>query len=206
MICNNAKLIRCVKTAEIILAKHRGVRLQTHEALRERVSDLATHGGARVNMEMLTIVTWGQYMGDWQGQPIAYRARKLPDNLEPTADFVRRADQWWTQNIVRDVASSVAAQRGSATAAEEEKPGAARNVLVVSHGGLMHVLLQHLIESRRVRVAQGVDVGRYRFPNTSVTVIDVDAQGRGTVVMFGDTTHLDVEFVGAETNADDVEH
>ncbi|KIP12346.1 hypothetical protein PHLGIDRAFT_27466 [Phlebiopsis gigantea 11061_1 CR5-6] len=77
------------------------------------------------------------------------------------------------------------------------------NVLVVSHGGWLHVLLQNLIESRKVKTGKGVDVGRYKSSNASVTVVEVENSGKGSVVLFADTTHLDDELV--ESNADIVE-
>jgi 2,3-bisphosphoglycerate-dependent phosphoglycerate mutase len=147
-------------------------------------------------------------MGDMQGELVQTWRGRLPANVEPVADFVQRADRWWKDTVVRYTASSLAAAvKGGSEGkpeTEDREPGTS-NVLVVSHGGWMHVLLQNLIESRRVSTAQGVDVGRYRFPNASVTVIEVEASGKGSLVLFADTTHLDVELVRADTNADDVE-
>jgi len=179
---HSSDLTRAVKTAEIVLEKHPGVALQTHEALRER------------------------HMGNMQGQSIAaWRNSELPANMESAAAFVQRADRWWQDTIVRcaATASAAAASGGMDGGARPEEERSEQNVLLVSHGGLIHVMLQNLIESRKLRLAKGVHVGRYRFPNASVTVVEVGEDGRGTVVLFADTTHLDVELV--EGNVDVVE-
>lgn len=134
-------------------------------------------------------------MGDMQGASVAaWRGQALPANMEPAAVFAQRADRWWKTHVLK-LAQSLAGKGG-----DTQSPAA---VLVVSHGGLLHVLLQSLIESRRVALAAGVETGRYRFSNASVTVVEVEGDGRGTAVLFGDTTHLEDELV--EGNADDVE-
>lgn len=132
-------------------------------------------------------------MGDLEGKEIS--AWKGPSaNLEPAAMFLTRADQWWKEVVLRSVESPAQGD------GEAEEP---KRILVVSHGGLMHVLVQNLIESRKVRVGRGVDVGRYRFPNASISVIEVERNKTGTLVSFADTTHLDVEFI--EGNVDDLD-
>lgn len=177
---HSSDLQRAMKTAETILQKHPGVVLQTHAALRERD------------------------MGSMQGQSVAAWRGGLPADMESAIAFMQRADRWWHETVVRQARAATAggsvgggARAAGAAAAEQH------NVLVVSHGGLIHVVLQNLVESRKLRLAEGVDVGRYRVPNASVTVVEVDEGGRGTVLMFADRTHLDVELV--EENADVVE-
>ncbi|THG97699.1 hypothetical protein EW026_g4354 [Hermanssonia centrifuga] len=137
-----------------------------------------------------------RYMGDMQGVRISEWEGPMPANMEPAADFATRADQWWKKSV-QSYVSSVTSRRGGATS---EGPA---HILVVSHGGLIRVLLQGLIGSRHVRCAEGVDVGRYRCSNASVTVIEVDESGKGTLLLFADTAHLDVELV--EGNVDVVD-
>lgn len=115
--------------------------------------------------------------------------------------FVQRADQWWKNTIIRYAASAAPGDADADGGAGEDC--SEKNVLVVSHGGLIHVMLQNLIESRRLRLGANVHVGRYRFPNASVTVVEMEETGRGTVVLFADTTHLNAELV--EDNADIIE-
>lgn len=138
-------------------------------------------------------------MGDMQGIAMPHWRGALPANMEPAAAFVARADRWWSDTVLR-VASARAMHDGELRGSEKAEE---ENVLVVSHGGLMHVLLQNLIESRKLRTGRGVDVGRYRFPNASVTVIEVEKNGKGTVQLFADTTHLETELL--DGNADIVE-
>jgi len=52
-----------------------------------------------------------------------------------------------------------------------------------------------------VRCAKGVKVGKCL--NGSITVIEVEKNGKGKVVSFGDTTHLVVDLV--QVNADVLE-
>ncbi|OBZ65776.1 hypothetical protein A0H81_14338 [Grifola frondosa] len=76
----SSDLSRAVKTAEIILEKHPGVRLEKHEALRERGS--------------------GQHMGDWQGRSV-YNRGEAPENMEAVVDFMTRGVWWWKEVVVR---------------------------------------------------------------------------------------------------------
>ena len=147
-------------------------------------------------------------MGALQGREVGAWRSELPADMEPAVAFMQRADQWWKDTIVRYAASAAAPNGADRDGADEggarahKGTGSERNVLVVSHGGLIHVMLQNLIESRKLQLAEGVHVGRYRFPNASVTVVEVGTDGRGTVLLFADRTHLDVELV--EENVDDV--
>ena len=67
-------------------------------------------------------------------------------------------------------------------------PEEPRNVLVVSHGGLIGILLQALRRGT-VRVDNGVRVTKCM--NASITVIEVDpATAKGKIVQYSDTSHL----------------
>ena len=140
-----------------------------------------------------------------QGQGVAAWRGALPADMEPAIAFMQRADRLWHETVVRHARAAAAGAADGNVAGGARAAGATaeqNNVLVVSHGGLIHVMLQNLVESRKLRLAEGVDVGRYRLPNASVTVVEVDEGGRGTVLMFADRTHLDVELV--EENVYDV--
>ncbi|KAJ3523719.1 hypothetical protein NM688_g8680 [Phlebia brevispora] len=146
-------------------------------------------------------------MGDMQGKPMSEWHGPLPENVEPAANFAGRADKWWKGVIVRYV-NSVGQRRGREMLAvgEAERPELdPADILVVSHGGLIRTLVQSLIGSRKVVCAEGVEVdqSRLKCPNASVTVIEVDKAGKGRLVLWADTTHLDVELV--ENNVDVVE-
>lgn len=133
-------------------------------------------------------------MGDMEGQAIGNWKGSLPANMESSAAFTARADKWWNDTILRYASSDRAEAKAS------EGPA---SVLVVSHGGLMHVMVQSLIERKKLKAAKGVKLGKFRFPNASVSVIEVDDNKKGTLAMFADTTHLNVELV--EGNVDIVD-
>ncbi|KAI0780579.1 phosphoglycerate mutase-like protein [Trametes elegans] len=181
----SSDLLRAKKTAEIILEKHPGVELQTTEALRER------------------------YMGDWQGASVHGRGAP-PANLEPVADFVARSTQWWKTTVERHAQRKAAELRALPTThapppadpnggADGEVEGfAPAHILVVSHGGLIGTLVTSLVGSGKVRAAEGVGVGRCF--NASITVVELEEDGRGVLVSYADTTHLNVDLV--QENAD----
>lgn len=143
-------------------------------------------------------------MGSIEGTKID-RARRisLPPNAESAKAFSARAANWWKEIILPYTISGLYKE-------DEERQ---RNILVVSHGGLMHVLVQDLLESGQVVFEQSSKLGlltRHSIPNASISVIqlpvqskEVDKEAPGTVVLFADTTHLDVEFVNG--NADVVD-
>ncbi|KAI0636623.1 phosphoglycerate mutase-like protein [Trametes polyzona] len=166
-------LVRASKTAEIILENHPGVKLEVTEALRER------------------------FMGDWQGANVHNRG-PAPPNLEPVADFAARSVGWWHTTIAR-----LAQRKAAALASSAEGDGAFEpaHVLVVSHGGLIGTLVTSLVGSRELRVAEGVRLTRCF--NASISVVEVEQDGRGVLVSYADTTHLDVGLV--QENADVVE-
>ena len=152
-------------------------------------------------------------MGDMQGKSIAEWKGPMPANMESAAALAMRADRWWKNSITRYV-SSLAHRRQSSQRTGGGKEVAASDaeangkepayILVVSHGGLIRVLLQGLLGARKIVCDEGVELdGRMRCPNASVTVIEVEKDGHGTLMAFADTTHLDLELV--ENNVDVVE-
>ncbi|EIW60260.1 phosphoglycerate mutase-like protein [Trametes versicolor FP-101664 SS1] len=134
-----------------------------------------------------------RFMGDWQGRDMHARGDP-PANLEPVAHLSTRAVQWWNTTVAR-LAQRKAAELASAGDASTFAPA---HVLVVAHGGLIGTLVTTLTGSRKVRAAQGVVVGRCF--NASISVVDVEEDGRGVLVSYADTTHLDVDLV--QENAD----
>ncbi|TBU65475.1 phosphoglycerate mutase-like protein [Dichomitus squalens] len=198
----SSDLQRAKKTAEIVLESHPNVQLETTEALRER------------------------YMGEWQGGSVARRTDPPPD-LEPVIDFTTRSVGWWNSTVVRhaqrkaaelkkkrsSIAAAKAGSNGDAgkanghtealngDAADEELLGLdfePVHILAVSHGGLIGSLITNLIGSRKLQAAEGVAVG-WCF-NASISVIDIDETGKGVLVSYADTTHLDGDVL--EHNAD----
>ncbi|CAL1705573.1 unnamed protein product [Somion occarium] len=130
-----------------------------------------------------------RYMGDLQGRRLSELRNTSPANVESVSDFSKRAVRWWNSIVQRHVLS-----------VQQEELETPLNILVTTHGGLIRILLQGLIGSRKLRWGQGVKLGRCL--NASVTVINLEGNGKGEVVSFADTTHLNVELV--EVNADTV--
>ena len=147
-------------------------------------------------------------MGDWQGGNIVDRGDP-PANLEPLADLSARCLKWWNECVVRHAHGHGARARtglGSPSSLEGDEEAALEvdpelepeHILVVSHGGLIGTLVKGLLGSRKVRAAEGVVVGRCF--NASISVVELDARGRGVLVSYADTTHIDGELV--QENAD----
>ena len=167
-------------------------------------------------------------MGDWQGASIANRGRP-PANIEPVNDFVSRGMKWWNESILRHaqrkaselqrirkvLSAAVHGQIGHAHAngSARPQPGDAElfrdadadlefepvQILAVSHGGLIGTLVTNLLGSRKLREGEGVVVGRCF--NASISVVDLYEDGKGVLVSYADTTHLNVDLVVKE-NAD----
>lgn len=73
-----------------------------------------------------------------------------------------------------------------------------RDVLIVSHSGLIGVLLQTLCNGT-VQAEKGVRLTRCL--NASITVIEIEAaSGKGRIIRFSDVSHLTVPVV--EENVD----
>ncbi len=144
-------------------------------------------------------------MGEMQGKLGSAWRGPLPQDMEPAAQLAQRADKWWTGVVVR-YAHSVGRRRASPSGGENAEMPEPAAILVVSHGGLIRALLQGLIGSRKVVWGEGVrpdqSLATSSSANAAVTVIEVGADGKGTLVLFSDTAHLDEELVA---NADIVE-
>lgn len=129
-------------------------------------------------------------MGALQG--LAYRARHAlgaaasVDWERPDA-FAARTVKWWNSAIV-----GRASRLGTTDA---ETPVC---VLVTTHGGVVGILIETLLGSRKLICDNGVVITRCF--NASITVIELDEKGKGTLMSYADTTHLDVDFV--HTNVD----
>lgn len=144
----------------------------------------------------------------------------IPVNAETPAAFATRAIQWWNSKIVQrhaqapSSATRASQDKGQEVSSEDANASSVlpdslsslqtnttSNVLVVSHGGVIGTLAVGLLGSRKLRCAKGVAVGRCM--NASISVVEVDENGKGVLVSFGDTTHLDGELV--EVNVDEME-
>lgn len=117
-----------------------------------------------------------QFMGQLQGKHV--KLARLPslwdDSMETKEDFTDRVMAWWDETL-QHLASLPTGD-------------APRRVLVTSHGGFIGTLVHTLIESGKAVSAKGVVL--WRCHNSSVSIIDVQEDGKGVVVQFGDVSHL----------------
>ncbi len=155
-------------------------------------------------------------MGDWQGGSIAKRLDP-PPNLEPIVDFMARSVKWWNESILRHAQSNASelesklkhlaaqsdAQAPEPTTTATDISGLELDfepvhILAVSHGGLIGNLVTNLIGSRKVRAAEGVTISRCF--NASISVVELYPDGKGVLLSYADTTHLNGDLV--QDNAD----
>ncbi|TFK42375.1 phosphoglycerate mutase-like protein [Crucibulum laeve] len=132
-----------------------------------------------------------RYMGSLQGSSMAPGARMVSavdETVENGSEFVKRGVRWWNRRIV-DYARSLPPR---------ETP---YNILVVSHGGFIGTLTRNLIESRKVKCAK--DVVIWKCFNTSISIIELGENGKGTLLQYGGIAHLEDKAV--ESNADEVD-
>jgi broad specificity phosphatase PhoE len=104
-----------------------------------------------------------------------------------------RANAWWREALL----PWVKAHWDAAELGRETSQGR-RDVLIVSHAGLIGILLQSLCKGT-VRVGSGVRLTG--CANASITVIEIEtASGKGKIARYSDVSHLRVPI--AEENAD----
>jgi probable phosphoglycerate mutase len=155
-----------------------------HKELRERVS-------CSKNQKKNSLAWCSQGMGDMEGKPGRTKGAKLAlahdETIETAAEFSHRVVGWWKRVILGQVLSR---QKGSN----------AIGVLVATHGGVITTLTRELVGSRKVRCGDGVII--WQCMNASITVIEVDEDGQGELVRFGDVAHLQETEAPIASNAD----
>jgi broad specificity phosphatase PhoE len=109
-------------------------------------------------------------------------------SIETSESFVGRALEWWNNSVLQYLS----------TAPARDTP---YQILVVSHGGWIGTLVRTLVNSRKLRTAEGIALGKCF--NVSVTRIEMTDDRDGRVTKYGDISHLVSKRV--ETiNADEV--
>ena len=101
--------------------------------------------------------------------------------------------------VVRESDSDLTCTSGAVADADADLEFEPVHILAVSHGGLIGTLVTNLLGSRKLREGEGVVVGRCF--NASISVVDLYEDGKGVLVSYADTTHLNVDLVVKE-NAD----
>jgi len=131
-------------------------------------------------------------MGELEGRYVDVILGHTPRDMEPVSRMMERAYAWWREAVVPWIKAQDVADGQEVTM---EGP---RDVLVVSHGGLIGALLHKL---RKDTVGVGRDVRLTRCLNASITVIEVDSvSAKGTMTRYSDVSHLTGPMV--EENAD----
>ncbi|KAF7295587.1 Phosphoglycerate mutase-like protein [Mycena indigotica] len=175
----SSDLRRAVKTAEtIVRVGDQTVDIRKEDALRER------------------------FMGTLQGVQWVnsrdHNKKLMADpTIETTESFATRTASWWKRAIL---------QRTLALSSHGKK-GETYNILVVSHGGTISMLVKGLLGSGRAVLAEGVDLRSLK--NVSVTIVEVDSErDPAVVVKYGDVSHLEAELeVGlVHGNVDEVKN
>lgn len=172
-IAYSSDLSRAVKTAEAILHHHPGIRLHKRVELRERG------------------------MGELEGLHVDVRLGHTPGGMEPISSMTARASAWWREAVM----PWVKAYWEAAELGHETSQGR-KDVLIVSHSGLISVLLRALSRGM-VRVEDGVRLTR--CANASITVVEIEAaSGKGRIGRFSDVSHLTVPLVEENVDVEDV--
>ncbi|KAL0067077.1 hypothetical protein AAF712_005864 [Marasmius tenuissimus] len=178
----SSDLQRAVKTAEIIIEKHPGLRLVSTKKLRERG------------------------LGHLEGKHHTEKRKLLsqfPGGVDPAAEGVgamhERLMNWWDTEVLGLTKTPVPSRTGPASghssndvAQQESTTADTHHVLVVSHGGFIGSLVNRLIETGRISSGRTQPLRGSDFIcfNTSITTVDVDEEGRGNLVKYGDISHM----------------
>lgn len=142
---------------------------------------------------MIVTLRLGQMLGNLEG--VKYggtKPLKEDSTLEAPSTFAKRTVDWWNREVVDWC-------RSRAALVTNDYKGL-KDIIAVTHGGFILVLMEMLLGSRKVKLDDGVEVGQ--SANTSVTEIDVLANGKGIVRSFGRTDHLDGQTDALGSNAD----
>ena len=125
---------------------------------------------------------------------------RVPRDMEPFSGMTERAYAWWCEAVVPWIKAWEAAEPlGNGEDASME---GRRDVLIVSHGGLIGALLQALRRGA-VRVDKGVQLTKCM--NASITVIEVDSgSANGKLTRYSDVSHLTGPMVQENADVQDV--
>jgi len=132
-----------------------------------------------------------RYLGDLQGKAITSPIAKLSSSENPSIEttelFGSRTVKWWNGYILQYLSNLPS----------RDTP---YGILIVSHGGWIGMLVRTLVNSRKLRTATGIAIGKCL--NVSVTRIEMEDNRNGIVTKYGDTLHLVGKYV--QDNADEL--
>ena len=133
-------------------------------------------------------------MGELEGQCADVILGRAPREMEPISAMTARANAWWDGAVIPWIKAQDVTNQGDGQDTAEGR----RDVLIVSHGGLIGILL-HGLRKGTVRVEKGARLTKCM--NASITVVEIDsASGKGGISRYSDVSHLTGPLV--EGNAD----
>lgn len=113
---------------------------------------------------------------------------KTHEGEEPREAFSKRAMEWWHEAIANPLP-------------EYPDNPTPHNILVVSHGAFISMLIRTLCAKGIIEPLDGCSLGTARVHNTSVTLIEMRRDKRGVLVKYADKSHLEEKAV--EYNVDE---
>lgn len=135
-------------------------------------------------------------MGDLEGLHVGVKLDHAPGGMEPISSMTARANAWWREAVMPWVKH----QWDAAELGHEASQGR-RDVLIVSHAGLIGILLRTLSKGM-VRMEK--DVQLTGCLNGSITVVEIEAaSGKGKITRFSDVSHLTGSVVKEDVDVQD---
>ena len=123
-------------------------------------------------------------MGELEGLCSGVVLDHVPKGVEPISNMTERANTWWGEAVISWIKAQNAAGQGTGQESAEGR----RDVLIVSHGGLIGILL-HGLRKGTIRVEKGARLTKCM--NASITVIEIDSVTvKGKIIQYSDTSHL----------------
>lgn len=131
-------------------------------------------------------------MGENQGKKISWGFESLGvGDLETSTAFGARAIAWWA-----DMLQSLPLPR----LGEGQESAEPYSVLVTTHGGFINTLVKKLVRTGTIRCGEGVVI--WKCYNCSISIVEVEQDRKGTLVQYGDVSHLQ-KGDAVENNADE---
>ena len=123
-------------------------------------------------------------MGELEGLCSGVVLDHVPKGVEPISNMTERANTGWGEAVISWIKAQNAAGQGTGQESAEGR----RDVLIVSHGGLIGILL-HGLRKGTIRVEKGARLTKCM--NASITVIEIDSvTAKGKIIQYSDTSHL----------------
>ncbi|KAM6501377.1 phosphoglycerate mutase-like protein [Amanita muscaria] len=127
----------------------------------------------------------GQFMGNLEGKVFTPGITiPVDETIENGEVFMERVHRWWSEYLLKHLASL-----------PPKLDEAPHEILVVSHGAVIAILVQKLTGQHMLTCTEGVVRLVSPSPNTSISVVEVETDGRAVVKEYGDAFHLGVDAI-----------